>query len=149
MGWIEPIDSTTWAFYSPVPAVCLPSASSRGRLQTFNLGKPPLRDGAGVVVVLGSAQSHVHQLQQERAVPALLPSNPQPTVLSPQRWMLLQNQHMGTAALAGTTFPHSCSRRPQGYVGREPLTDLTVGFLFLSQGDTTGSNPASVLCTPT
>lgn len=118
VGWIQPIDSTTWAFYSTLPPLCLPSASSWGRLQTFNLGKLPLQDGAGMA--LGpSAQSHMHQLQQELtrtecAVPALLPSNPQPTALSPQGRMFLQHQDMGCLLQTNRGFSLSLPRGHNG-----------------------------------
>lgn len=138
MGWIQPIDCITWAFYSTVPPQCLPSASPWGRLQTFNLGKPPLQNGPGLV--LGpSAQSHVHQLQQEPthaecAVPALLPSNPQPTALSLRGWMFLQNQDMGTVALGWDHIPMFLQQETPGlYEGVSYR--LNCGFsLSLSRG---------------
>lgn len=80
-------------------------------------------------MVLGpNAQSPMHQLQQEpthteHAVTALLPSNPQPTALSPRGWMFLQNQDMGTAGVGWDHTPTFLQQETPGLCGGLSLTN--------------------------
>lgn len=106
-------------------------------------------------MVLGrSAQSHVHQLQQElrraeRAVPALLPLSSPASCSQPQG--LDTSAEPGQGGCSPWLGPHPhipAAKKPQDHTMGVSYK-LMVGFLLLSQGDTTGSDPASVLCTPT
>lgn len=130
VGWIQPIGCTTRAFYSTPPArqrlLGQPRGAEPGKSSPAGRG----RGGAG------PPRSGTRAPAAARAeVPrTCCPSS------SPASW------GRGPAAPGWDHSP--CSQEPQDRAGAGGVScRLTVGFLLLSQGDTAGSGPVSVLCT--